>query len=106
MPLQRESLQSVKSRLVKEQKARTDRRVRELLSPKERRDDIEILDESEEENRLIGRRARQQINQAPKTDSSYSCLCCGVCVCVLLVVVCLLFGLVTEGRHGRQRMDQ
>jgi hypothetical protein len=106
MPSKRESLQSVKSRLVREQKARTDRRVRELLSPREKRDDIEILDESEEENRLIGRRARQQINQAPKTDSSYSCLCFGVCVCVHLVVVCLLFGLVIESRHGRQRMDE
>jgi hypothetical protein len=104
MPPKRESLQSVKSRLVREQKARTHRRIRELL-PRQTRDDIEVTDDSEEENRLIGRRARQKSNQASKTDSSYSACCCGVFVGVLLVVVCLLFGLVIVRRHGGQRMD-
>ena len=97
MPPKRESLQSVKSRLVREQKARTDRRIRELL-PRQTRDDIEFSDDSEEENRLIGRRARQKRNQASKTDSYYSSFCCGVFVGVLLVVVCLLFGPRKKGK--------
>ena len=105
MPSKRESLESVKSRLVKEQKARIDRRIRELLS-RQTEEDIEVSDDSEEENRLIGRRARQKSNQASKTDSSYSSFCCGVFVGVLLVVVCLLFGLVILSRYGRQRMEE
>ena len=106
MPPKRESLKSVKSRLVREQKARTDRRISQLLSPRQTQDDIEISDDSEEENRLIGRRARQKSNQAFKTDSSYSSFCCGVFVGVLVSVVCLLPCLVILSRHGRKRTEK
>ncbi len=56
MPLKRKSLESVKARLTQEQKPRTERRVQELLRPRQRRQDPEIYDDSEEENRLIARR--------------------------------------------------
>ncbi len=79
MPSKRESLETVKSRLVREQKARTDRRIRELL-PRQTQDDIDVSDDSEEENRVIGRRARQKSNQSSKADSIYSSFSCGVCV--------------------------
>ena len=58
MPPQRESLASVKTRLAREQKIRTDRRVEELLNPRKRESDIEVFDDSEEEDRLASRRAR------------------------------------------------
>ena len=48
----------MKTRLAREQKIRTDRRVEELLNPRERASDIEVLDDSEEEERLASRRAR------------------------------------------------
>ncbi len=79
MPPKRESLKSVKSRLVREQKAGTDRRVSQLLSPRQRQDDSEVSDDSEEENRLIGRLPRQTLLTLPF-----------VVVC-LLVFLCLLF---------------
>jgi hypothetical protein len=47
MPPKRESLESVKTRLVREQQGRTDRRIRQLLQQ-----DREVLDDSEEDNRL------------------------------------------------------
>ena len=49
-PRKRESLESVKERLVTEQKARTERRVRQLLQQ-----DSEVSDDSEEDNRLTAR---------------------------------------------------
>ena len=58
MPPQRESLASVKTRLAREQKIRTDRRVEELLNPRKRGSDIEVFDDSEEEDRLASRRVR------------------------------------------------
>ena len=58
MPPRRESLASVKARLVREQKIRTDRRVEELLHPRQRGSDIEVFDDREEEDRIASRRAR------------------------------------------------
>ena len=58
MPPRRESLASVKTRLAREQKLRTDRRVGELLHLRERTSDIEVFDDSEEEDRTASRRAR------------------------------------------------
>ena len=40
----------MKTRLAREQKIRTDRRVEELLNPRERASDIEVFDDSEEED--------------------------------------------------------
>ncbi len=51
MPRVRESLNQTNTRLQAEQKQRTDRRVRELLK-NNRLDDQEILDDSEEADRL------------------------------------------------------
>jgi hypothetical protein len=48
--------------------------------------DAEILDDSEEENRLSGRRVRANRDQATQTDISYSSFCCGVSVGVCAVV--------------------
>ena len=48
----------MKTRLAREQKIRTDRRVAELLHPRERGSDIEVFDDSEEDDRLASRRAR------------------------------------------------
>ncbi len=58
MPPRRESLASVKTRLAREQKIRTDRRVSDLLHPRHRASDIEVFDDSEEEDRIASRRAR------------------------------------------------
>ncbi len=52
MPPRRESLDKVKTRLQIELQRRTDKRVSELLNPKPRESDIEIFDDSEEEDRL------------------------------------------------------
>jgi hypothetical protein len=85
MPRTRESLASAKTRLAREQKTRTEKRVRVLLQPRLTGEDEEIFDDSEEENRLTGRRARANRDQATQTDSSSSSFCCGV-----LVGVCVL----------------
>ena len=65
MPSRRESLESVKARLVREQQARTGRRIRQLLQQ-----DREVIDDSEEDNRLIGRRARGLGDETSPTDRS------------------------------------
>jgi hypothetical protein len=98
---QRESLDSVKARLVREQKVRTDRRVRELLQPIQT---VEDSDDSEEENRLIQRRRRREHkDQATQTDSSSLSFCCGVLVGVFVVVI-LLFCLIGLIGNERQRL--
>ncbi len=103
MPPRRESLASVKKSLVREQQSRTDRRVRELLQQRQRLQGIEVLDDSEEENRLIGRRARGLRVQASQTESSPSSFCCGmfVGVFVVLTLLCCLLILIA---NDRQRM--
>ncbi len=47
MPPRRESLESTKTRLVRDQKFRTERRVQELLHQRKRREMEEIYDDSE-----------------------------------------------------------
>ncbi len=66
---------------MREQQGRTDRRVRQLMQQ-----DIEVLDDSEEDNRLIGRRARGLCDKTTQADRSYKSFCCGVLVGVLVVV--------------------
>ncbi len=80
-----EGLESAKARLAREQRTRTERRVEALMRPRLTGQDAEILDDSEEENRLSGRRARANREQATQTDSSSSSFCCGVLVGVCLV---------------------
>jgi hypothetical protein len=95
-------LEGVKARLAREQQSRTDRRVEALLRPRVTRLETEVSDDSEEETRLTGRRARAKRDQATQTDSSYSSFCCGVFVGVCLVV-CLLVSLVVYKTNDRQR---
>ncbi len=82
MPRTRESLTSVKKRLAREQQTRTERRVEALLHPREKGQDVEIFDDSEEENRLSGRRVRAKRDQATQRYISF--------VLRLFVVVSLL----------------
>jgi hypothetical protein len=100
MPSRRESLDSVKTRLVREQQTRTDRRIRQLLQQ-----DREVIDDSEEDNRLIGRRARGLYNETSPIDRSFKSCCCRVSVGVL-VVVCLLCCLIFFSIDGRKRMEE
>ncbi len=99
MPPKRESLESVKKRLTREQQARIDRRIRKLLSQ-----ETEVSDDSEEENRLSLRRARGNRDQATKTDSSSLSFCCGVVVGVF-VVLGLLLCLTAVSVNDRQRRE-
>jgi hypothetical protein len=101
--LVRESLQSAKRRLAREQETRTERRVRALLQQRLPQQDQEIFDDSEEENRLSGRRARANRDQATQTDTSSSSFCCGVFVGVS-VVVFLLVVLIFSQKNVRQRL--
>jgi hypothetical protein len=101
----RESLESVKERLVREQKSRTDRRVRDLLHPRQREQVTEISDDSEEDNRLRLRRVRGNKDQATQTDTSSSLsFCCGVLVGVFVVVCSLLFLLSCSGNDRTTRL--
>ena len=99
MPRKRESLESVKDRLIREQQARTNRRIRQLLLQ-----DTEVIDVSEEENRLSLRKARRNKDQATQTDSSSLSFCCGVFVGVFVVLV-LLLCLTAVSVNDRQRKD-
>jgi hypothetical protein len=80
MQPKREGLESVKTTLAKEQKTRTERRIKDVLQPKPRFQEPEIFDDSEEENRLRGRRLRTHRDKETQTDSSSSSFCCGVIV--------------------------
>ena len=100
MPSRRESLESVKTRVVREQQARTDRRIRQLLQQ-----DREVIDDSEEDNRLIGRRARGLGDATSPTDRSSKSCCCRVSIGVL-VVVCLLCCLIFFIRDATKRMEE
>ncbi len=101
-PRKREGLESVKTWLVKEQKLRTERRIQDLLHPRQAFEELEVSDDSEEENRVCGWRTSTGRDKATQTDSSsYSCRC-GVIVGVF-VCVTLLFGLVLFSQNGRQK---
>ena len=104
MPVRRESLDSVKARLVREQKLRTERRVQALLHPRDRRGEEEH-DDSEEENRIRGRRARATREQATQTNTSSWSFGCGVFIGVLGIVA-LLWVLVLLSQNGRQRQEE
>ena len=95
-------LERTKARLVRDQQTRADRRVQALLQPRLTRLDTELSDDSEEETRLTGRKARTKRDQATQTDSSSSSFCCGVFVGVCLVV-CLLVFLILLKTNERQR---
>jgi hypothetical protein len=101
MPPRRESLASVKERLVREQKIRTDRRVVELLHPRQRASDIEVFDDSEEEDRLAERRARRLGVASPQPHSRSFAFLCGV-----LLVISFLFYLYKGIANARQRLEE
>jgi hypothetical protein len=65
----RESLNSTKTRLSQELKNRTERRVRDLLRPRTTVSEEDIFDDSEEDNRLEGRRIRGSRDKETQTDS-------------------------------------
>jgi hypothetical protein len=99
MAPKRESLNRAKQRLSQDLKYRTERRVREILSPRNTLSDEEIFDDSEEENRLAGRRRRLSRDKETQTDSVSSSFCSGVIVGVSVVLgllICLVF-IVTDG---------
>ena len=102
MPRPRESLNSVKTRLALEQQIRTDRRIQALLHPRLTGQDAEVFDDSEEEDRLIGRRERAKRDQAGKTDTS-------VCFCFVGVNLCLLSPLPSDkwqAKDGRVKVKR
>ena len=102
MPRGRESLNTKKTRLQAEQKRRRDRRVRELLNPKE--EDLEIFDDSEEADRLSARHARLNRDKATQTDRSSSLsFCCGVFGGVFLIA-CHIIYLLLFVPNDRQRV--
>jgi hypothetical protein len=88
MPPRRESLDKVKARLQIELQRRTDKRVSELLNLKPRESDIEIFDDSVEEDRLRSRQARAARSLSAQTSISPLCCCCGLVVVVLLLWSC------------------
>jgi hypothetical protein len=98
-------LESVKAKIVRDQKARTDRKVEALLRPRQTREDEEVSDDSEEENRVRVRRAPSNRDQATQTDKSYSSFCCGFFI-GLCVVLLLLFCLVLLIRNGEKGMPK
>ena len=86
-------LESVKAKIVRDQKTRTDRKIEALLRPRQTLQDIELSDDSEEDNRLRARKTRANRDQATQTDKSNWSFCCGFFV-GLCVVLLLLFCLV------------
>ena len=68
----------MKTRLAREQEIRTDRLVRELLHPIQRASDIEVFDDSEEEDRIASRRARGLGVASSQTQFPTFSLFCGV----------------------------
>ena len=101
MPRPRESLNTVKTRLALEQKIRTDRRIQALLHPRQTGQDVEVFDDSEEEDRLIGRRERARRDQGGLTGISVRV--CLVCVCLVVIFVYCLF---LHQTNAKQRMAE
>ena len=91
----------MKERLAREQKIRTDRRVGELLHPRQRASDIEVFDDSEEEDRLASRRARGLGVASSHTQST-----CFACLCGVLFVIYLLFYLYKGTANARHRLEE
>ena len=90
-------------RLATEQQTRTDNRVRALLQPRQAGEDSEIFSDTEETNRILGRRARFNRDQATQTNSSSLSFCCGVFVGVF-GVVCFVGCLIFLPTNDRQRL--
>ena len=88
----------MKTRLAREQKIRTDRRVKELLHPRERASDIEVFDDSEEEDRIASRRAR---GLGGERQFPYLSSFCG-----LFLVFALLWFLLKVRTNGRERLAE
>ncbi len=88
---------------MRDQNTRTERKVEALMRPRQTRQDKELSDDSEEDNRLSARRALANRDQATQTDKSYSSFCCGFFV-GLCVVLFLLFCLVLSIGNGDKRM--
>ncbi len=85
---------------MREQKIRTDRRVGELLHPRQRASEIEVLDDSEEEDRLASRRARGLGVASSQTQSRCFAFFRGV-----FLVISLLFYLYKGTANARQRLE-
>ncbi len=98
---ERESLKATKTKLLAEQKQRTDIRVKELLNPKQ--EALEIFDDGQEADRLSARHAR--FNRAKATQTSSLSFCCGVFDGVFLVA-CLIACLLLFVPNDRQRVAQ
>ena len=91
----------MKTRLAREQKIRTDRRVEELLNPRKRESDIEVFDDSEEEDRIASRRARGLgVPSTPTLFPTFS-FCC-----VVFLVILLLCCLLRVIGNGRERLEE
>ena len=91
----------MKTRLAREQNIRTDRRVAELLHPRERGSDIEVFDDSEEEDRIASRRARGLGVASYQTQfRTFSFFC------VVLLVISLLWFLYKGRANCRQRLEK
>ncbi len=95
----------MKTRLSLELKNRTDKRVRDILSPRTAVSKEEIFDDSEEDDRLKSRRLRLRRDQEARTDSSSSFVSWRVVV-VLLVVLCVLICLVSLVIDARQKLER
>ncbi len=92
-------------KISKRAKTRTDdRRVRALLQPSLTREDADIFDDSEEENRISGRWTRLNRDKAAQTNSSSSSFCCGVIVGVFVVVSLFSSCLVFFSVNGKQSL--
>ncbi len=78
----------MKTRLVREQRIRTERRVRDLLRQSETPQHSETFNDSDEDNRLSTRTVRPRRDQASQTDRSSQSFCCGITVGVVVVVFC------------------
>jgi hypothetical protein len=105
MAPKRESLNRTKTRVSQELTNRTERRVRDILYPRNTVSEEEIFDDSEEENRLEGRRIRRSRDKETQTDSLSSSFCWGVSVGVS-VVLCLLICLVLFVIDARQKNER
>ncbi len=70
--------------------------------PRETREDSEIFDDSEEENRISARRTRANRDKATQKDRSSSSFCCGVIVGVLVVVSLLVCLIVNDKSKGEK----
>ena len=101
-------LEGVKAKIVRDQKTRTDRKIEALLRPRQTREDEEVSDDSEEDNRVRLRRAPSKRDQATQTDKSYSSFCCGffIGLCVVLLLLFCLVLLSTNGDRGMPKQGR